>query len=47
MKLKDIVSIAKNKKNKQLVLSLKKKKLKELGMCKEDILNTKLKKWRR
>jgi hypothetical protein len=42
MKLKDLVSIAKNKKNKQVNFSLKKTKLKQCDMDLEDILELKV-----
>ena len=42
MKLKDIVSVTKNKSNKQVHLSLKKNKLKDLDISEQSILNIKL-----
>lgn len=42
MKLKDLVSIAKNKKNKQVNLSLKKNKLKNCDMDIDDLLELKV-----
>jgi len=38
MKLKDLVSIAKNKNNKQTNLTIKKRKLKDLDMSEEELL---------
>jgi hypothetical protein len=42
MRLKDLVSIAKNKKNKQVNFSLKKTKLKECEMDIDDLLELKV-----
>jgi len=42
MKLRDLVSIAKNKNNKQVNLSLKKNKLKDCDMDLDDILDLKV-----
>lgn len=42
MRFKDLVSIVKNKSNKQTNLSLKKRKLKELNISEEDLLNMKI-----
>ena len=39
MKLKDLVSVAKNKRNNQTNLTLKKTKLKDLDMSEESLLN--------
>jgi len=43
MRLKDFVNVSQNKKNKQIVLTLKKKKMKLLGVDEKDILKMK---WR-
>lgn len=42
MKFKDLVSVAKNSKNKQVNLSIKKRKLKQLDISEEDLLNLKI-----
>jgi len=42
MKFKDICSVAHNKKNNQINLSLKKTKLKEIDMDVDDILSMKI-----
>ena len=39
MKLKDVINRAINSKNKQVIWNPKKRKIKELGMSTEDILN--------
>ena len=39
MKLKDILTSRENKNNKQINLSLKKKKMKALGLSTSDLLN--------
>ncbi|HUS51676.1 MAG TPA: hypothetical protein VMZ91_16030 [Candidatus Paceibacterota bacterium] len=39
MRLKDLVSVVKNKNNKQINLNLKKKRLKDLDISEEEILN--------
>jgi len=39
MKLKDFVTIARNKRNNQTNLTLRKTKLKDVDMTEEDILN--------
>ena len=41
MELKDFVNISRNKKNKQIVLTLRKKKMKQKGISEKDILNMK------
>ena len=43
MKFKDLCSVAHNKKNNHINLSLKKNKLKEFDMDVEDVLNLKIK----
>jgi len=42
MKLRDIVNVSHNKSNKQISLSLKKKKIKDLDISEDSILNIKL-----
>jgi hypothetical protein len=42
MQLRDIVNVTTNKNNKQINLSLKKKKIKDLDLSEESILNIKL-----
>ena len=42
MKIRDLVSICKNKNNNQINLSLKRKKLKENNISEKDLLNMKL-----
>ena len=44
MKLKDLVSIARNKTNKQTNLTLKKTQLKSIGMTEDDILDIEINK---
>jgi len=39
MKFKDLVSVSQNNTNKQINFSLKKKKIKSLGISEDDLLN--------
>ena len=42
MKLKDLVSVVKNKNNNQTNLNIRKRKLKELDISELDLLNSKI-----
>jgi hypothetical protein len=44
MKIRELLNICKNKANNQDVMTLKKKKLKNFGISKEDFLNIDIKK---
>jgi len=43
MKVKDMLNISENKKNKQSIWNPKKRKLKKLGLKEKDILNLEIK----